>query len=98
MLTCSYGSGFPVTCPFIITPDRRQSKTSILSAKVDKKSMEKEFLTAICRRTGDEWQSKTLFLAIVDPHALIVKILFDCRLLGVIMYLQLYISIMRNSI
>ena len=35
------------------------------------------FSIAICRSTGDKWQSKTLFLSIVDN-------VFDCRLPGVI--------------
>ena len=36
----------------------------ILSGNVDKKSIEKVFSIAICRPTGDKWQSKTLFLSI----------------------------------
>ena len=36
-----------------------------------------------CRATGDKWQSKTLFLAIVDPHSLIVKSIFECLLSSV---------------
>ena len=51
----------------LATPDRPQSKTLILSTDVDQKSLETEFLIAICRPTGDTWQSKTLFLAIFDP-------------------------------
>ena len=43
------------------------------------KSLETELSIAICRLTDDKWQSKTLFLAIFDPHALI-KSVFDCRL------------------
>ena len=46
------------------TPGRRQSKTPILSRIVDQKSIETVFLNAICRSTGDKWQSKTLFLSI----------------------------------
>ena len=46
--------------------DRRQSKTVILSTIVDQKSLETEISIAICRQTGDKWQSKTLFLAIFD--------------------------------
>ena len=64
------------------TPDRRQSKTLILSTKVDKKSLVTKFSIAICRPTGDKWQSKTLFLAIVDPRSSIFKSVFDCRLSG----------------
>ena len=36
----------------------------ILSRDADKKSLETEFLIAICRHIGDKWQSKTLFLSI----------------------------------
>ena len=57
------------------TPDRGQSKTLILSMKVDQKSLETEFLIAICRPTGDKWQSKTLFLAI---FYLCSSSVFDC--------------------
>ena len=52
----------------------------ILSTKVDKKSLETEFSVAICRPAGDKWQWKTLFLAIFDPHQLIVKSILICRL------------------
>ena len=48
-----------------ITPGRRQSKTLILSTNADQKSLETEFVIVICRPTGDKWQSKTLFLAIL---------------------------------
>ena len=51
---------------------------------VDQKSLETEFLIAICRPTGDKCQSKTLFLAIFDPRSPIVKSVFYCRLPGVI--------------
>ena len=37
------------------TPDRRQSKSLILSANVDKKSLE-QFSIGICRPTGDKWK------------------------------------------
>ena len=61
----------------LITPDRRQSKIVIQSRNVDKKAIETEFLIAICRPTGDKWQSKTLFLtislAIFYPHSSIVS-------------------------
>ena len=36
------------------------------------KSLETVFSTAICRKSGDKWQSKTLFLAILDLHLSIV--------------------------
>ena len=52
----------------LVTPDRRQSKTLILSTNVDKISLEKEFSFTICGPTDDKWQSKTLFLAIFDPR------------------------------
>ena len=52
----------------------------ILLTNVDKKSLETEFLIAICRPTGDKWQSKTLYLAIFDPRSSIVKSVYDCRL------------------
>ena len=51
----------------------------ILSTNVDKK-LETNFSIAICRLTGDKWQSKTLLLAIFDPRSSIVKSVFDCRL------------------
>ena len=74
------------SCPaehFNITSGRRQSKTLIPSTNVDKKSLETEFLIAICRPIGDKWQLKMLFLAIFDPRSSIVKSVFDCRLPGV---------------
>ena len=63
-----------------LTPGWRQSKTLILSAIVDQKSIETEFSIVICRQLGDKWQSKTLFLTIFDPRSLIVKNVFDCHL------------------
>ena len=55
----------------------------ILSRYVDQKSLETEFLIAICRHTGDKWQSKTLFLSIFDLPSSIVDSIFDCHLPGV---------------
>ena len=52
----------------------------ILSRNVDQKSLETEFFIAICRHTGDKWQSKTLFLSIFDPHSSIFDRVFDCHL------------------
>ena len=52
------------------------------STNVDQKQFETELLIAICRPTGDIWQSKTLFLAIIDRHSSIVKSVYDCRLSG----------------
>ena len=63
-----------------ITPDRGQSKMLKLSMNVDKISLETEFSIAICRLTGNKWQSKALFLEIFDPCLSIVKNVFDCRL------------------
>ena len=62
------------------TPGRRQSKTLIQPTNLDKKSLEIEFLIAICHPSGDKWQSKTLFLSIFDPSSSIVKSVFDCHL------------------
>ena len=70
-------------CFKTIIPDSRQAKTLILSTNVDQKSLGTVFSIAICRPTGDKWQSKTLFLALFDPRASIVKSIFDCRLSGV---------------
>ena len=70
--------------PSLNTPGRRQSKTPILSRNVDQKSLEIEFSIAICRHTGDKWQSKTMFLSIFDTGSSIVDSVFDCRLLGVL--------------
>ena len=69
----------------MITSDRRQSKTLILSTNEDQNLLETEFLIAICRQTGDKWQSKTLFLSIFDQRSLIVQCVFDCRLSGEMM-------------
>ena len=40
------------------------------------------FLIAFCRPTGtgDKWQSRALFLSILDPRSSIVDNVFDCRL------------------
>ena len=72
---------------------RWQLKTPILSRNVDKKSIETVFLIAICRPTGDKWQSKTLFLSIFDPHYSIVDNVVDCRLPGVVQNLMNDINI-----
>ena len=50
---------------------------------VDQISLETEFSIAICRPTGDNWQSIALFLARFDPRLSIVKSVFYCRLSGV---------------
>ena len=64
---------------YLLPPDRRQSKTLILSTNKDQKSFKTEFSIAICRPTGGSWQSKTLFLASFDPHSSMVMSFFDCR-------------------
>ena len=38
----------------------------------DQKSLETVFLIAICRHSGDKWQSKTLFLTVFDLRSSIV--------------------------
>ena len=76
----------------IYTSGRWQSKTLILSMKLDQTSLETEFSIAICRPTGDKWLSKTLFLAIFDPQSSIVKNCSYCRLFGMI-YIIMYVTI-----
>ena len=56
----------------------------ILSTNIDLNSLETDFFIALCRPTGDKWQSKTLFLASCDPQSLIVWSVFDCHLSGMI--------------
>ena len=63
------------------TPDRRYTK-SLPSTYVDQQSLETDISIAICRPTGDKWQSNTLFLAVLVRSS-IVKSVFDCRLSGV---------------
>ena len=62
----------PFFLNILITPDRKRSKPLLTIENADKKLQEKVFLIAICRRTGDKWQSQTLFLTIFDLHLLIV--------------------------
>ena len=69
----------------VITADRRQSKTLILSTNIDKKSVKTVFSIAICCQSGDKWQLKILFLPIFDARWTIVKSVFDCCLPGVVM-------------
>ena len=47
------------------TQGRRQSKTLLKSMIADQKSLETVFSIAICRRSDDNLQSKTLFLTIL---------------------------------
>ena len=73
----------------IITPGRRQSKTSILATNVDKNPLETELSIAIWRQTAIENTVSSDF----DPRSSIVKSVFDCRLPGVNMldaFMQLY--------
>ena len=63
----------------------------ILLRNVDQKSSETEFLNAICRHTGDKWQSKTWFLSIFDPHLSIVDNVFDYCLPGVCIQITKFI-------
>ena len=55
----------------------------ILSRNVDKKSMETVFSIAICRPTGDKWQSKNTVSIDFDLHLTIFDV-FDCCLPGLI--------------
>ena len=41
-------------------------KCSLQSTNADQKSLETVFSIAICRPSGDKWQSKTLFILIFD--------------------------------
>ena len=56
----------------------------VLSTNVDLRLFETEFSIAVGRPTGDNWQWKTQFLAICDPHLSIVQSVFDCRLSGML--------------
>ena len=47
--------------PHRVGDNRKHSKQS---TNADQKSLKTVFLIAICRQSGDEWQSKTMFLAI----------------------------------
>ena len=64
------------------TSGRWQSKTLMLSTNVDK-IVRNSVSIAICRQSGDKWQSKTMFLSIFDRRSLIAQSVFDCRLPGV---------------
>ena len=54
------------------TPYRRQSKTLLTIDERGSKIARYSFFIAICRPTGDEWHSKTLFLTIFDQRSSIV--------------------------
>ena len=58
------------------------SKMLIIWMNTDQKLLETEFLIAICRPTGDKWQSKTLYLAIFYPPLWIVKSVFNLPQMG----------------
>ena len=59
-------------------------KRSEQSTNADQKSIETVFSIAICRQSGDKWQSKTLFLTIFDLRSSIVfTFLIQCSLSGV---------------
>ena len=62
------------------TPDRWQLKTLIISTNIDLRLLETDFFD--CRLSPDWRQtaSKTLFLAICDPHSSIIQSVFDCHL------------------
>ena len=57
--------------PDILGDNRKRFKQS---TKVDQKSLETVFLIAICRPTGDKWQSKTMFLTVFDLSTSIVLV------------------------
>ena len=65
------------------TPNRRQSKTLILSVSIGKKLVETEFSIAICCPTGNKWQLKNTVSSDFDPRLSIFKSVFVCRLSGV---------------
>ena len=50
-------------------PDRRESKTLLTIGDRGYKSLETVFSIVICRRSGDKWQSKSLFLTTFDPRS-----------------------------
>ena len=59
----------------ITIPHRKggNQKRSWQSANADRKSLETVFPIAICRQSGDKWQSKTLFLLIFELRSSIVS-------------------------
>ena len=59
--------GFPFS--YLIGGNRKCSKQS---TNADQNSLETVFLFAICRQSGDKWQSKTLFLTIFYLHSSIL--------------------------
>ena len=61
----------------------------MLSTNMDPRSLETELSTAVCRLSGDKWQSKTLFPAICVPRSSIVQSVFDCRDKGAYFMLSL---------
>ena len=67
----------------ISTPGRWQSKTLILSTKIDQKSLETEFSIAILLLDWQQMAIENIVSNVFDPHSLIRSV-FDCRLSGVI--------------
>ena len=80
MIRAADDTGTTMISDLTPTLGRRQSKTPILSRNVDQKSIETVFSIAICRHSGDKWESKTLFLSIFDLRSSIVDNVFDCHL------------------
>ena len=74
--------------PFVtvITLDRRQSKTLILSPNIDQNSLETEFL--IARQIA----IKTTVSSDFDPRSSIVKSVLECPLSGMVMEPIAYID------
>ena len=52
----------------VLPRDMRQSKTLLTMTNMDQKSLETVFLIAICRQSGNKWQSKTMFLLLIYIH------------------------------
>ena len=67
------------------TPDRRQSKTLILSRNhfEDQKSLETEFSIAICRLVERQMAIGNTVYRDFYPRPSIVKSVYNCRLSGV---------------
>ena len=61
------------------------------STNADQKSIETVFWIAICRQWGDKWQSKTLFLLILDLRSSIVLV-FSIAAYPVLKRVNVFIS------
>ena len=57
-------------------------KTLKLSENIDKKTLETVFLIAVCRQSGDKWQSKLVYSDFLSKSVNSINI-FDCRLSSV---------------